>query len=401
MLYPISNRGFTVPIIKISDLNLAGKRVLIRSDLNVPIKNGQITSDARIRASLPTIQTALKKGAYVMVTSHLGRPTEGIYNKKFSLLPIVNYLKKYLKCPVLLVKNYLDGVDVVKGKLLVLENVRFNLGEQSDDATLAKKYASLCDIYVMDAFGTSHRAQASTHGVGIFAKLFCAGFLLSAEMQALEKALDNPDRPMIAIIGGSKVSTKLTLLRSLSKIVDQLIIGGGIANTFIAAQGNNIGHSLYEPALIPYAQKLLKTCNIFMPTDVRVSTSFSEIAEPTLRKINYIRDNEQILDIGDITAKNLSVIIKYAKTILWNGPLGVFEFHNFSKGTEMIARAIAHSEAFSIAGGGDTVAAIDLLGIADKISYISTGGGAFIEFIEKASLPSVAMLERRAKKKFR
>lgn len=384
-------------VIKMSDLDLAGKRVLIRSDLNVPVKDGKVTSDARIRASLPTIEAALKQGARVMVTSHLGRPTEGEYNEEFSLLPVVNYLKDHLKSPVRLAKDYLEGVDVAEGELVVLENVRFNKGEKKDDEVLSKKYAALCDVYVMDAFGTAHRAQASTHGVGKFAPVACAGPLLSAELEALGKALGNPARPMVAIVGGSKVSTKLTVLDSLSKIADQLIVGGGIANTFVAAQGNNVGQSLYEPDLIPNAQKLLETCDIPVPTDVRVATEFSETAVATVKQANEIKDHEQILDMGDVSAERLAVILKNAKTILWNGPVGVFEFPNFRKGTEIVARAIADSEAFSIAGGGDTLAAIDLFGIADKISYISTGGGAFLEFVEGKPLPAVVMLEERAK----
>ena len=384
-------------VIKMTDLDLAGKRVFIRADLNVPVKDGKVTSDARIRASLPTIELALKQGAKVMVTSHLGRPTEGEYNEEFSLLPVVNYLKEHLKNPVRLAKDYLDGVDVAEGELVVLENVRFNKGEKKDDETLSKKYAALCDVYVMDAFGTAHRAQASTHGVGKFAPVACAGPLLSAELEALGKALGNPARPMVAIVGGSKVSTKLTVLDSLSKIADQLIVGGGIANTFVAAQGNNVGQSLYEPDLIDNAKKLLETCDIPVPTDVRVATEFSETAVATVKQANEIQDNEQILDMGDVSAERLAVILKNAKTILWNGPVGVFEFPNFRKGTEIVARAIADSEAFSIAGGGDTLAAIDLFGIADKISYISTGGGAFLEFVEGKSLPAVVMLEERAK----
>jgi phosphoglycerate kinase len=381
-----------------SDLDLAGKRVLIRSDLNVPVKDGKVTSDARIRASLPTIEAALKQGARVMVTSHLGRPTEGEYNEEFSLLPVVNYLKDKLSSPVRLAKDYLDGVDVAEGELVVLENVRFNKGEKKDDETLSKKYAALCDIYVMDAFGTAHRAQASTHGVGKFAPVACAGPLLSAELEALGKALGNPARPMVAIVGGSKVSTKLTVLESLSKIADQLIVGGGIANTFVAAQGNNVGKSLYEPDLLDTAKKLLETCDIPVPTDVRVATEFSETATATVKQASEIKDEEQILDMGDVSANRLAEIIKNAKTILWNGPVGVFEFPNFRKGTEIVANAIADSEGFSIAGGGDTLAAIDLFGIADKISYISTGGGAFLEFVEGKQLPAVVMLEERAKK---
>ena len=384
-------------VIKMTDLDLAGKRVFIRADLNVPVKDGKVTSDARIRASLPTIENALKQGAKVMVTSHLGRPTEGEYNEEFSLQPVVDYLADKIDYPVRLVKDYLNGVDIAEGELVVLENVRFNKGEKKDDETLSKQYAALCDVYVMDAFGTAHRAQASTHGVAKFAPIACSGPLLSAELEALGKALGNPARPMVAIVGGSKVSTKLTVLDSLSKIAEQLIVGGGIANTFIAAEGNNVGRSLYEADLIPEAKKLLINCHIPVPTDVRVATEFSETAEATLKSSTEIKDDEQILDLGDESAERLAEILKNAKTILWNGPVGVFEFPNFRKGTEVIAKAIADSEAFSIAGGGDTLAAIDLFGIADKISYISTGGGAFLEFVEGKKLPAVVMLEERAK----
>lgn len=311
--------------------------------------------------------------------------------------PVVDYLKGKLSSPVRLAKDYLDGVDIADGELVVLENVRFNKGEKKDDEALAKKYAALCDVFVMDAFGTAHRAQASTHGVGKFAPVACAGPLLSNELEALGKALDNPARPMVAIVGGSKVSTKLTVLDSLSKIADQLIVGGGIANTFVAAQGHNVGKSLYEADLIPEAKRLLESSDIPVPTDVRVATEFSETATATLKSASDIQDNEQILDLGDVSAARLAEILKNAKTILWNGPVGVFEFANFRKGTEVVARAIADSEAFSIAGGGDTLAAIDLFGIADQISYISTGGGAFLEFVEGKKLPAVVMLEERAK----
>ncbi|EBW9786937.1 phosphoglycerate kinase, partial [Salmonella enterica subsp. enterica serovar Chester] len=347
-------------VIKMTDLDLAGKRVFIRADLNVPVKEGKVTSDARIRASLPTIELALKQGAKVMVTSHLGRPTEGEYNEEFSLLPVVNYLKDKLSNPVRLVKDYLDGVDVAEGELVVLENVRFNKGEKKDDEALSKKYAALCDVFVMDAFGTAHRAQASTHGIGKFADVACAGPLLAAELDALGKALKEPARPMVAIVGGSKVSTKLTVLDSLSKIADQLIVGGGIANTFVAAQGHSVGKSLYEADLVDEAKRLLTTCDIPVPTDVRVATEFSETAPATLKSVNDVKEDEQILDIGDASAQQLAEILKNAKTILWNGPVGVFEFPNFRKGTEIVANAIADSEAFSIAGGGDTLAAIDL-----------------------------------------
>jgi len=384
-------------IIKMTDLELRGKRIFIRSDLNVPVKDGKVTSDARIRASLPTIELAIKQGAKVMVTSHIGRPTEGEYNPEYSLQPVVDYLKAHVSFPVRLVKDYLDGVDVNEGELVVLENVRFNKGEGKDDEALSKKYAALCDIYVMDAFGTAHRAQASTHGAGKFAPIACAGPLLAAELDALGKALDNPARPMIAIVAGSKVSTKLTVLDSLSKIADQIIVGGGIANTFIAAEGYNIGKSLYEADLIPEAKKLMANCEIPVPTDVRVATEFSESAAATLKSVKDVKENEQILDIGDASAEELAEIIKNAKTILWNGPVGVFEFPNFRRGTEIVAKAIANSAGFSIAGGGDTLAAIDLFGIEDKISYISTGGGAFLEFVEGKTLPAVAMLEARGK----
>ena len=384
-------------VIKMTDLDLAGKRVFIRADLNVPVKNGKVTSDARIRASLPTIEAALKQGAKVMVTSHLGRPVEGEYNEEFSLKPVVDYLADKLNCPVRLEKDYLNGLELNAGELVVLENVRFNKGEKKDDEALSKQYASLCDVFVMDAFGTAHRAQASTHGVAKFADVACAGPLLWAELDALGKALSNPARPMVAIVGGSKVSTKLTVLDSLSKIADQIIVGGGIANTFIAAEGHNVGRSLYEADLIAEAKKLLLTCDIPVPTDVRVATEFSETADAVLKSANDIKDDEQVLDIGDESAAHLAEILKSAKTILWNGPVGVFEFPNFRKGTEIVANAIADSDAFSIAGGGDTLAAIDLFGIGDKISYISTGGGAFLEFVEGKKLPAVVMLEERAK----
>ncbi|OZN48414.1 phosphoglycerate kinase [Gallibacterium anatis] len=384
-------------VIKMTDLDLAGKRVLIRADLNVPVKDGKITSDARIKASLPTIKSALEQGAKVMVTSHFGRPTEGEYNAEFSLQPVVDYLNSLLDVPVRLAKDYLDGVEVAPNELVVLENVRFNKGEKKDADDLAQKYAALCDVFVMDAFGTAHRAQASTHGVAKFAPVACAGPLLSNELDALGKALKNPQRPMVAIVGGSKVSTKLTVLDSLSKIADQLVVGGGISNTFIAAQGNNVGLSLYEKDLIPEAQRLMASCNIPVATDVRVGKEFSETATATVKPATEVQDDEEILDLGDESAQKLAEIIRNAKTILWNGPVGVFEFPNFRKGTEIVARAIAESDAFSIAGGGDTLAAIDMFGIADQISYISTGGGAFLEFVEGKVLPAVEILEQRAK----
>ncbi|MFC0323397.1 phosphoglycerate kinase [Gallibacterium melopsittaci] len=384
-------------VIKMTDLDLAGKRVLIRADLNVPVKDGKITSDARIKASLPTIQLALQQGAKVMVTSHFGRPTEGEYNEEFSLQPVVDYLNNLLDVPVRLAKDYLDGVEVAPNELVVLENVRFNKGEKKDADDLAQKYAALCDVFVMDAFGTAHRAQASTHGVAKFATVACAGPLLSNELEALGKALKNPQRPMVAVVGGSKVSTKLTVLDSLAKIADKLVVGGGISNTFVAAQGNNVGLSLYEKDLIPEAQRLMATCDIPVATDVRVGKEFSETAAATVKKATEVLDDEEIMDLGDESAEAIAEIIRGAKTILWNGPVGVFEFPNFRKGTEIVARAIAESDAFSIAGGGDTLAAIDLFGIADKISYISTGGGAFLEFVEGKVLPAVEILEQRAK----
>ena len=388
-------------VIKMADLDLAGKRVFIRADLNVPVKEGKVTSDARIRATIPTLKLALEKGAKVMVTSHLGRPTEGVFEEKDSLQPVVDYLNASdLGVPVRLVRDYLDGVDVKDGEIVVLENVRVNKGEKKNEEELSKKYAALCDVFVMDAFGTAHRAQASTHGVAQFAPVACAGPLLAAELDALGKALKEPQRPMLAIVGGSKVSTKLTVLDSLSKVADQLSGGGGIANTFIAAEGNNVGKSLYEADLIPEAQRLSKATNIPVPVDVRVGTEFSETAPAVEKAVNEVAENESIFDIGDKSAEELAAIIRGAKTILWNGPVGVFEFPNFRKGTEIVAQAIVDATAngaFSIAGGGDTLAAIDMFGIADKISYISTGGGAFLEFVEGKVLPAVEILEQRAK----
>ncbi|MCR1838150.1 phosphoglycerate kinase [Pasteurella caecimuris] len=383
-------------VIKMTDLDLAGKRVFIRADLNVPVKDGKVTSDARIRATIPTLKLALEKGAKVMVTSHLGRPTEGEFKPEDSLQPVVDYLNEHLDVPVRLVRDYLDGVDVKEGEIVVLENVRVNKGEKKNDPELGKKYAALCDVFVMDAFGTAHRAQASTYGVAEFAPVACAGPLLAAELDALGKALKEPARPMVAIVGGSKVSTKLEVLNSLSKIADQIIVGGGIANTFIAAAGHNVGKSLYEEDLILVAKELAASTDIPVPVDVRVGTEFSETAPATEKAVTEVKDDESIFDIGDKSAEQLAEIIKNAKTVLWNGPVGVFEFPNFRKGTEVISHAIANSEAFSIAGGGDTLAAIDLFGIADKISYISTGGGAFLEFVEGKVLPAVEILEKRA-----
>lgn len=384
-------------VIKMIDLDLTDKKVLIRSDLNVPVKDGKVTSDARILATLPTIQKALDSGAKVMVTSHFGRPTEGEYDAQYSLQPVADYLQKLVNVPVRLVKDYLDGVAVNAGEIVILENVRFNAGEKKNNDELGQKYAALCDVFVNDAFGTAHRAQASTHAVAKFAPVACAGPLLAGELEALGKALKNPQRPMIAIVGGSKVSTKLTVLDSLSKIADQLIVGGGISNTFVAAQGFNVGKSLYEKDLIDEAKRLMQSCDIPMATDVRVGSEFSETAPATVKYAVDVQDDEEIMDYGPETAAKAAELIKNAKTILWNGPVGVFEFENFRKGTEVVARAIAESEAFSIAGGGDTLAAIDLFGIKDKISYISTGGGAFLEFVEGKVLPAVEILEQRAK----
>ena len=384
-------------VIKMTDLDLNGKRVFIRADLNVPVKDGKVTSDARIRATIPTLKLALEKGAKVMVTSHLGRPTEGEFKPEDSLQPVVDYLNEHLDVPVRLVRDYLDGVEVNAGEIVVLENVRVNKGEKKNDPELGKKYAALCDVFIMDAFGTGQRAQASTYGVAEFAPVACAGPLLAAELDALGKALKEPARPMVAIVGGSKVSTKLEVLNSLSKIADQIIVGGGIANTFIAAAGHNVGKSLYEADLIPVAKELAASKDIPVPVDVRVGTEFSETAPAIEKSVTEVKDDESIFDIGDKSAAQLAEIIKNAKTVLWNGPVGVFEFPNFRKGTEIISHAIANSDAFSIAGGGDTLAAIDLFGIADKISYISTGGGAFLEFVEGKVLPAVEILEKRAK----
>ncbi len=388
-------------VIRMSDLDLAGKRVLIREDLNVPVKAGKVTSDARLKAAIPTLQLALDKGARVMVMSHLGRPEEGVYTQDASLQPVVDYLAEALQVPVRLASDYLQGVPVNRGEVVVFENVRFNLGEGSNDDTLAKQLAALCDVFVMDAFGTAHRAQASTHGVAKFAPVACAGPLLVAELDALGAALKNPKRPLVAIVGGSKVSTKLTVLEALSDIVDQLIVGGGIANTFIAAEGNNVGKSLYEPDLIPEAKRLIAQAKargaiIPVPTDVVVGQEFSEQTPASLKLAGNVASTEMIFDIGPASIAQLTDILKNAGTIVWNGPVGVFEFEQFAAGTKALAEAIAQSEAFSIAGGGDTLAAIDKFGIAADISYISTGGGAFLEFLEGKTLPAVAILEQRA-----
>lgn len=390
-------------VIKMTDLDLTGKRVLIREDLNVPVKDGKVSSDARIRASLPTIEHAINAGAKVMLMSHLGRPTEGEYAAEFSLQPVAEHLSGLLGKEVKLITDYLENApELADGEVVILENVRFNPGEKKNTDELSQAYAALCDIYVMDAFGTAHRAQASTHGAGKFAPVACAGPLLAAELEALGKALDNPARPMVAIVGGSKVSTKLTVLESLSKIVDQLIVGGGIANTFIAAEGNNVGKSLYEADLIDEAKKLSAAAKtndgeIPVPTDVVVGKEFAESAAATLKSVAEVADDDMIFDVGPDTSKAFEEILKNAKTIVWNGPVGVFEFDQFGEGTKALSMAIAESDAFSIAGGGDTLAAIDKYGIQDKISYISTGGGAFLEFLEGKKLPAVEMLEERAR----
>ena len=390
-------------VIKMTDLDLHGKRVLIRQDLNVPIKDGKVTSDKRIVASLPTIEYAMNAGAKVMVMSHLGRPTEGEYDEQFSMIPVGDHMSALLGHNVEMVKDWVNGVGSMNnGEVVLCENVRFNAGEKNNDDELSKKMAALCDIYVMDAFGTAHRAQASTHGVAKYAPVACAGPLLSGELEALGKALDEPARPMVAIVGGSKVSTKLTVLESLSGVVDQLIPGGGIANTFIAASGYNVGKSLYEADLIPEAKRLMEVARekdgeIPVPTDVVVGKEFSESAAAVVKKVEDVTDDDMIFDIGPETAARFAEIMKTAGTIVWNGPVGVFEFDQFGEGTKTLGLAIAASDAFSIAGGGDTLAAVDKYGIADKVSYISTGGGAFLEFLEGKKLPAVAMLEERAK----
>lgn len=383
-------------VINLADLDLQNKKVLIRQDLNVPIKGAVVTSDKRIKASLPSIELALKQGAKVMLMSHLGRPTEGKPEAQFSLQPVANRLSELLNIPVRLEKDWLDGVSIDAGEVVLCENVRFNVGEMANDDNLSQKMAAMCDIFAMDAFGTAHRAQASTHGVAKYAPIACAGPLLSGELVALSKALDNPKRPMVAIVGGSKVSTKLTVLESLSKIVDKLVVGGGIANTFIAAQGHNVGKSLYEHDLIPTAEKLMQDCEIPVPTDVVCGREFSETAAAETKAASAVFDDEMIFDIGPNSATQLAQMMKNAGTIVWNGPVGVFEFDQFAGGTKTLAMAIADSDAFSIAGGGDTLAAVDKYNIEDKISYISTGGGAFLEFLEGKELPAVSILEQRA-----
>jgi phosphoglycerate kinase len=387
-------------VIRMADIDLAAKRVLIREDLNVPVADGVVTSDARIQAALPTIRAALSANAAVMIMSHLGRPSEGEPAGEFSLQPVADHLSALLEVDVPLVCDWIDGVDVDAGSVVLLENVRFLDGEKACDESLAKQMAALCDVFVMDAFGTAHRAQASTYGVAEFAPVACAGPLLAAELEALGKALDNPARPFVAIVGGSKVSTKITVLSALSKLVDTLIVGGGIANTFIAAAGHEVGNSLHEADMLDTARDLANAGDsgaaIPMPTDVIVANEFSADATATTKTVDTVADDELILDIGPATVERFAGILASAGTIIWNGPVGVFEFDAFGGGTEALAEAIAASDAFSVAGGGDTLAAIEKYGVADRISYISTGGGAFLEFVEGKTLPAVAMLEQRA-----
>ena len=384
-------------VLNMTDLDLTNQRVLIREDLNVPVKDGVVQSDARIVAALPTIRLALEKGAAVMICSHLGRPDEGQFSEENSLAPVAAYLSKALGRDVPLVRDYLNGVEVAPGEIVLLENVRFNSGEKKNTDALAQQYAALCDVFVMDAFGTAHRAQGSTHGVAKFAKVACAGPLLSAELAALGKALRAPEKPMAAIVAGSKVSTKLDVLTSLADLCDQLIVGGGIANTFLAAAGFPVGKSLYEADLIDTAKAIAAKVSVPLPVDVVVAKAFAADAEATVKAVADVAEDDMILDIGPETAKQFAELLKSSKTILWNGPVGVFEFDQFANGTQVLAQAIADSDAFSIAGGGDTLAAIDKYNVADKISYISTGGGAFLEFVEGKVLPAVAILEDRAK----
>lgn len=387
-------------IVRMTDLDLSGKRVLIRQDLNVPIENGRITSEQRITASLPTLKRALEQGAAVMVTSHLGRPKEGVWSEADSLAPVAQRLSELLGRDVPLVRDWVDGVDVKPGQLVLLENCRMNVGEGKDDEALSKKYAALCDVFVMDAFGTAHRAQASTHGVIRFAPVAAGGPLLMAELDALAQALDAPAKPLLAIVAGSKVSTKLELLANLVGKVDQLIVGGGIANTFIAAAGYNVGKSLYEPDLLDTAKKIVadakaRGADIPLPVDVVTAKQFLPDAAAEVKAVDAVAEDDLILDIGPQTAAQYAQLIEKAGTVVWNGPVGVFEFESFSKGTEALARAIASSKAFSIAGGGDTLAAVDKFDIAGDVSYISTGGGAFLEFLEGKTLPAVAALDAR------
>jgi phosphoglycerate kinase len=396
-----SDPELPMPILRMTDLDLAGKRVLIREDLNVPLKDGKVAASQRLEAALPTIKLARDAGARVMVTSHLGRPKEGVFEESESLKPVANWLGHALGKPVRLVRDYLDGVDVAPGEVVLLENCRMNVGEGKDEAKLSAKYAALCDVYVMDAFGTAHRAQASTHGAIRAAKVACGGPLLMAELDALAKALEKPARPLLAIVAGSKVSTKLSLLENLIGKVDQLIVGGGIANTFIAAAGFGVGKSLVEMDLLDVAKKIMadakaRGAEVPVPVDVVVAPEFTADAPATVKKVSEVGASEMILDIGPETAKRYAELIARAGTVVWNGPVGVFEFDAFGKGTETLARAIAASKAFSIAGGGDTLAAVEKYKVENSISYISTGGGAFLEFLEGKELPAVAALKARA-----
>ena len=388
--------------LKMTDVDLNGKKVMIREDLNVPLKNGEITSDMRIQAAIPTIKQALKQNAAVIIISHLGRPTEGVYDDAFSLAPVAERLSELLGQEVMLVAEWLDGVEVKPGQAVLCENVRFNVGEKINDEKLAKAMADLCDVFVMDAFATAHRQEASTYGVAQYAPVACAGLLLDKEVSALQKIMENPGRPLVAIIGGAKVSTKVKLLNSIAEVVDCLIVGGGIANTFLAAAGNNVGNSLYEPELINDAKKILAMVqddkvNIPLPVDVVTAKEFSADADATTQDIANVAADDKILDIGPQTSAKFAEIIKDAKTILWNGPVGAFEIEKFAAGTKAIAQDIASSSAYSVAGGGDTIAAIEKYGITDKISYISTGGGAFLTYLENKSLPAVEVLEARYK----
>ncbi len=389
-------------LLRITDTDLRNKRVLIREDLNVPVQDGVVTSDARIRAALATIRYALDQHAKVFVLSHLGRPKEGEADPALTLAPVAARLSELLGKPVPLRKDWLDGVDCPPGTAVLCENVRFNKGEKKDDEQLARRMASLCDVFVMDAFGTAHRAEASTHGVAKFAPVACAGPLLVGELEALERALQKPARPLVAIVGGSKVSTKLMVLESLLERVDQLIVGGGIANTFLAATGVNVGKSLCETEMLDVARRLMdkaraRGTEIPLPTDVVVAKEFASTAHADVRPVNEVRPDEMILDIGPDSADRCGALLQAAGTIVWNGPVGVFEFEQFGEGTRTIAQAIARSKAFSLAGGGDTLAAIEKYGVEDSISYVSTGGGAFLEFVEGKTLPAVAMLEQRAR----
>jgi len=384
-------------MLRMSDMDLDGKRVLIREDLNAPITDGAVSSDKRLRAAIPTIRAALDAGAHVMIMSHLGRPTEGEYDERFSLAPVADRLSELLGASVPLVADWLEGVQTEKSRAVLLENVRFNVGEKEDDEALSRRMAQLCDVFVMDAFGTAHRAQASTHGVARFAPVACAGPLLEAELEALGRVTSDPARPVVAVVGGSKVSGKLEVLNALCDRFDKVIVGGGIANTFIAASGYDVGESLFEVDLIEEAERLMTLADIPVPVDVVVGDQFSADARATIRPVDEVMDGELIMDVGPETASSYAAIMQEAGTIIWNGPVGVFEFEKFENGTRALAQAIAASSAFSLAGGGDTLAAIDKYGIADDISYISTGGGAFLEFLEGKTLPAVAVLQERAR----